>query len=173
MSHHNSDQMRECLSHTNGSSVDHSASGGSKNQHSSNDPGGKGATSGGVMNKKPPTCSETGGEKLATCVDNTEKGDKKSASDEHKEKKFQNSPSYSAFENSRASNQPSQSEPMDTSDASSSGARPKRVIELGPTYPIKKLKKMEDFSNELNQPFPMKGHTILIDVRIMQLYPQF
>ncbi|ROL54044.1 Poly(ADP-ribose) glycohydrolase [Anabarilius grahami] len=121
MSYSNSDHIRDCLTHTNGNTVDNSSRGESRNQRSPTDPAGKGATS-------------------------------------------QNPPSYSASENSRASNRPS--EP--TSDAFSSGTRPKRVIDLGPTYPIKKLKTMEDFSTELNQPISMKGHTMLIDIPYFQ-----
>ncbi|KAK9968709.1 hypothetical protein ABG768_003020 [Culter alburnus] len=122
------------------------------------------------MNKKPLTSSETKGEgrEIVASFENAQKEDKKSTSDEHRDKKAQNPPSYSASEDCRASNRPSQSEPMDTSDASSSATRPKRVIDLGPTYPIKKLKTMEDFSKELNQPISMKGHTILIDIPCFQ-----
>ncbi|KAK7120977.1 hypothetical protein R3I94_020831 [Phoxinus phoxinus] len=170
MSHNNSEQMKECLSQTSnsGHTVDHSSRGESRNH--SLDPAGKEATSQtascetrGKMNIKMPTSSEKkgegGGEKTGPSVDNAEKGAKKPASDEHRDK---NSSSHSAYENSRASNQPSRSEPMDTSDSSSSVTRPKPVIVLGPTYPIRNLKTMENCS-ELNQPIPMKGHTVLID----------
>ncbi|ROL54045.1 Poly(ADP-ribose) glycohydrolase [Anabarilius grahami] len=168
--------MRDCLTHTNGNTVDHSSRGDSRNQCSPTDPAGKGATSqttsnetGGTMNKKLPTSSETRGEvkeeKMVASFENAEKGDKKSISDEQRDKKVQNTPSYSASENSRASNWPSQSEPMDTSDASSSATRPKCVIDLGPTYPIKKLKTMENFNTDSHErPTPMNGHTILIDI---------
>lgn len=57
---------------------------------------------------------------------------------------------------------------MNTSAASSLGTNPKP----GSTYPIKNLKTMQDFTKELNQPLLKKGHTILIDVRTMQLHPQ-
>ncbi|CAM4728952.1 unnamed protein product [Leuciscus chuanchicus] len=173
MSHNNSDQMKECLSQTsNSDTVDHSSRGGSRNQDSL-DPAGKKATSQtascenrGKIDKSMPTSSEKkgegGGEKTGTSGENAEKGAKNPTSDEHRDKKGQNPSSNSASENSRSSNQPSRGEPMDTSDSSSSATRPKPV-KVVPTYPIKDLKTMENFSSELNQQIPMKGHTILID----------
>lgn len=94
MSQKQSDQMRECLSHTNENTVGHSSRGESRNQHSPTDPT---ATS-----------------------------------------------QATASENSRETK-----------------------------ITIKELKTMEKFSTELNQPILVKGHTVLIDVRIMQLHPQF
>uniref|UniRef100_A0A673HCJ0 poly(ADP-ribose) glycohydrolase n=1 Tax=Sinocyclocheilus rhinocerous TaxID=307959 RepID=A0A673HCJ0_9TELE len=81
---------------------------------------------------------------------------------------FQNpKPTHSASGES-SSNQPSQGAPMDTSDpfsdASSSGTRPKLGIQLGPTYPIKNLKTMQNSSTEFDK--KLIGHIIMIDVRI-------
>ncbi|XP_051767118.1 poly(ADP-ribose) glycohydrolase [Ctenopharyngodon idella] len=76
--------------------------------------------------------------------------------------------SKSGDRNRGPSNQSSRTRAMDTSDASRSATRPKPVLEQGPTNPIKKLKTLEDFSTELNQPIPMKGHTILIDITYFQ-----
>ncbi|XP_077099762.1 poly(ADP-ribose) glycohydrolase [Siphateles boraxobius] len=176
MSHNNSDQMKECLGQTSnsGCTVNHSSRGESRNQDSL-DPAGKEATSqtsscetrGKTMPTSSEKKSEGGGEKRCTCVENAEKGAKKPTSDEHRDKKGQNSFS-NASDNSWASNQPSRSGPMDTSDFSSSVTRPKPVIVLGPTYPIKNLKTMESFSQELNKQILMKGHTILIDTSHFQ-----
>jgi len=178
MSHNNSDQVKECFGQTSnsGNTVDHSSRGASRTQ-GSRDPAAKEATSQtascearGKTDKTMPTSSEKkgegGGEKPGTSAENAEKGAKKTIYDEHRDKKGQNTSSNTASENSRGSNQPSRSEPMDTSDSSSSGTRPKPMIVLGPTFPIKNLKTMENFSSELNSQIPMKGHTVLIDVRI-------
>lgn len=153
MANYNSDQVKGCLNQINsGNNVDLSS-----NQRSQTDPTGKEATgqttSGETRiktDKNPPTSSENGG-----------KGNNQFKSDEHRDKK-------GASEHSWTSNQPSQGEPMDTAVASSSETKPKPVIELGPSYPIKKLKTMEDFSTELNKSIQMKGHTILIDISFFQ-----
>ncbi|XP_067290104.1 poly(ADP-ribose) glycohydrolase [Pseudorasbora parva] len=146
----NSDQVKACLNQ----------SGGESNQRSLTDPG-KEASSNETKkktDKTQPTSSENGSEggreRATKSFENADK---------HEDKSFRNPP-YSTSESCRASNQPSQSEHMDTSDASSLGTRPKHVIELGPSYPIENLKTMEDFSTELNQPIYTKGHTILIDI---------
>ncbi|XP_039532274.1 poly(ADP-ribose) glycohydrolase isoform X1 [Pimephales promelas] len=180
MSHNNSDQVKECFGQTSngGNTVDHSSRGASRTQ-GSRDPAAKEATSQtascearGKTDKTMPTTSEKkgegGGEKPGTSAENAEKGAKKTIYDEHRDKKGQNTSSNTASENSRGSNQPSRSEPMDTSDSSSSGTRPKPMIVLGPTFPIKNLKTMENFSSELNSQIPMKGHTVLIDTTLFQ-----
>uniref|UniRef100_A0A8C2K3E6 poly(ADP-ribose) glycohydrolase n=1 Tax=Cyprinus carpio TaxID=7962 RepID=A0A8C2K3E6_CYPCA len=72
---------------------------------------------------------------------------------------------------SGSSNQPSQSAPMDTSDASSVvfslGTSPK-LEEQWTTYPIQNLKTMEDLSRECNLLLAKKEHTILIDMTCFQ-----
>ncbi|XP_016092571.1 poly(ADP-ribose) glycohydrolase-like [Sinocyclocheilus grahami] len=159
MSQQDSTQVKGCLNQTNnsGNTGDQSSRGEPKNQHSSTDSAGKGATS-------QPTSTENEREEK-TCLSNesAEKMAKKAKSDE-----FQNpKPTHSASGES-SSNRPSQGAPMDTSDpfSDASGTRPQLGIQLGPTYPIENLKTMQNFSTEFDKK-PI-GHIIMIDMTCFQ-----
>ncbi|XP_073685250.1 poly(ADP-ribose) glycohydrolase [Garra rufa] len=175
----NSDGMRGCFNWDNsGNTVDPSSSGNPKKQHSSANSMGKGATHQPASNEtagqvdtktSTPRPADSGRnearEKTSTSTENTEKINKKAKTDEVQNSK----PTHSASGES-SSNRPSQGSPMYTSnyslDASSSGTRSKPGIQLGPTYPIQNLKKMQDFSAEFDK--KLMGHRIMIDMKYFE-----
>ncbi|XP_058644859.1 poly(ADP-ribose) glycohydrolase [Onychostoma macrolepis] len=169
MSQQDSSQVWECFSQTNNSgNTGDQSRGEPKNQHSSTDSAGKGATSQptsettGNENKNPYTFrpndngrNEAPGKKTLSS-ENAEKMCKKAKSDEVQNPK----PTHGASGES-SSNRPSQGAPMYNSDSSSSGTRSKPGIQLGPTYPIQYLKTMQNYSTEMDK--KLLGH-VMIDM---------
>lgn len=162
----NSDGVKGCMDQMNnsGNTADPSSRGESKNRPSQMDSAG--ATS---QHRSNENGKGAGQERTPASGENAEKMTKNTKSDE-----VQNSKPNNSTSGEGSSNQPSQSAPMDTSDASSVvsslGTSPKSK-EQWTTYPIQKLKTMQDLSREFNPLLPKKEHTILIDVRITQLHP--
>lgn len=180
MSQHDSTGLKGCLNQTDnsGNTGDQSRRE-HKNQHSFTDSAGKRATSQTTStettgNEDKKTSSIQNGrnetpDKKPLSSENAEKMGKKAKSDEVQNPK----PTHSASGES-SSNRPSQGATMYTSDSSSdafsSGTRPKPGIQLGPTYPFQNLKTMQNYSTEFDK--KMIGHVIMIDVRI-KLHSQF
>lgn len=176
MSQHDSTGVKGCLNQTdnNGNTGDQSRRE-HKNQHSSTDSLGKRATSQTIStettgNEDKKTSSIQNGrneapDKKPLSSENAEKMGKKAKSDEVQNPK----PTHSASGES-SSNRPSQGATMYTSDSSSdafsSGTRPKPGIQLGPTYPFQNLKTMQNYSTEFDK--KMIGHVIMIDTKFFQ-----
>ncbi|XP_059401497.1 poly(ADP-ribose) glycohydrolase isoform X2 [Carassius carassius] len=161
MSHNNSDGVKGCMNQTNnsGNIADPSSRGESKNRQSQLNSAGDTSQQRSNVNGR-----EGGQDRRPAAGENAEKTTR-----DAKLAEFQNPKPNHSTSGEGSSNQPSQSAPMDSSDVSSVvsslGTRPKPPIELGPTYPIHKLKTMQDFSKEFDQLPLKKEHTILIDVK--------
>uniref|UniRef100_A0A8C1LLF4 poly(ADP-ribose) glycohydrolase n=1 Tax=Cyprinus carpio TaxID=7962 RepID=A0A8C1LLF4_CYPCA len=159
MSRKNSDGVKGCMNQMNnrGNTADPSSRGESKNRPSQMDSAG--ATS---QHRSNENGKEAARERRTASGENAEKMTKNTKSDE-----VQNSKPNNSTSGEGSSNQPSQSAPMDTSDASSVvsslGTSPKSK-EQWTTYPIQKLKTMQDLSREFNPLLAKKEHTILIDM---------
>lgn len=155
----NSDGVKGCMYQMNnsGNTADPSSRGESQNRPSQMDSAG--ATS---QHRSNENGKGAGQERTPASGENAEKMTKNTKSDE-----VQNSKPNNSTSGEGSSNQPSQSAPMDTSDASSVvsslGTSPKSK-EQWTTYPIQKLKTMQDLSREFNPLLPKKEHTILIDM---------
>lgn len=143
----NSDGVKGCMDQMNnsGNTADPSSRGESKNRPSQMDSAG--ATS---QHRSNENGKEAARERRTASGENAEKMTKNTKSDEVQNSKPNNSTSSSVV--------------------SSLGTSPKSK-EQWTTYPIQKLKTMQDLSREFNPLLPKKEHTILIDVRITQLHP--
>ncbi|KAL1266175.1 hypothetical protein QQF64_001850 [Cirrhinus molitorella] len=151
-SRNSSEGVWGCLNHlgNSGSAADQPSSGEPKNQHSSTDSTGKGATNQPANTSRPTDNGRDKAQETPTSSENAEKFNKNAKTDE-----IQNAKPTHSESGESSSNRPSQSTPMDTSDsfshASSSGTTPKPWMQPGPTHPIQALKKMENFSAEFNK----------------------
>ncbi|XP_052463409.1 poly(ADP-ribose) glycohydrolase isoform X1 [Carassius gibelio] len=161
MSHNNSDGVKGCMNQTNNSGNTDSSSRGESKQTQLNSAWDTSKQRSSVNGR------EGGQERRPAAGENAEKTTR-----DTKFAEVQNPKPNHSTSGEGSSNQPSQSASMDSSDVSSVvsslGTRPKPSIELGPTYPIRNLKTMQDFYKEFDQPLLKKEHTILIDLKYFQ-----
>ncbi|XP_043087500.1 poly(ADP-ribose) glycohydrolase isoform X2 [Puntigrus tetrazona] len=168
MSQKESHGVRGCLnpSYNNGNTGDQSLRGNPTNHGSSTDSAGKG-------NASQPTSTETAGKEDEKSSRPTERGrnqapEKTPLSSESARSRYDDV--QNPKPTSSASGESSSNWHMDTSDsssdASSSGTKPKSWIQLGPTYPLQNLKTMQNYATEFDK--KLTGHIIMIDMTYFQ-----